>query len=235
MDIIDIILAVLLALATIRLTYLGVQVNPKEKVVFFVIAAAILILIGWQAFRSSQTQDEMQKQISKIEQNTKQAPVVQVTPQINIPPAQIIIPPQLEKSINDLRTKIERPQSDKQQKAAIIKTLCFNEKLDFTERPAIPPSPYNGDRGYATQIEVRPLFGSSQTVIIRINADAVFQLYEEESPEVVATSANGHLPNGRYYHELKLRQGAIDNSPTTFTLLSNSKFNVICIDRIPWS
>jgi hypothetical protein len=110
MDIVDILLAVVLALATIRLTYMGVQVNPKEKVVFFVIAAAILILIGWQAYRSSQSQDVMHTQISTIEQNTKQPPTVQVTPQINVPPAQIIFPPLTvePKTIVDLRQQLNQ-------------------------------------------------------------------------------------------------------------------------------
>jgi hypothetical protein len=142
---------------------------------------------------------------------------------------------ELEQSVNSLRAQAEHIESDKQQKAAFIKKLCFHENLHFWETPAAPPSPYDGNRGYAKQVKVWPRFGSSETVIIRINADAVFQLYEKypEAPEVVTLSGNGPIPSGGYFHEFKLRRGAIKNSPTTITLVNSTSFNVICIDRIP--
>ena len=116
----DIAITILLSLATFRLAYLGVkltmeppestQARKQNRIVFIVLGCVIVGLSAWQAYRSNQTQDEIHTQISSIEQNTKQPPTVQVTPQINIPPAQIIFPPLTvePKTIGDLRQQLNQ-------------------------------------------------------------------------------------------------------------------------------
>jgi hypothetical protein len=67
MDIIvDILIAIALAYATIKLTFMGVQVNPKQKAEFFVIGCAILFLIAWQAYRSADLQSSLKTELSEL-------------------------------------------------------------------------------------------------------------------------------------------------------------------------
>ncbi len=73
MESIDICIAVALALATIRLTFMGIQVNPKEKVGFYIIGVVILFLIAWQSYRNAISQWDMKTQLGIIEQNTNKS------------------------------------------------------------------------------------------------------------------------------------------------------------------
>jgi hypothetical protein len=67
MDIIvDILIAIALAYATIKLTFMGVLVNPKQKAEFIVIGCAILFLIAWQAYRSADLQSSLKTELSEL-------------------------------------------------------------------------------------------------------------------------------------------------------------------------
>ena len=104
----DIVIALLLAFVTAGIAFLGIyltihppqtpSVRSKYLVSFILLAVGAIGLTGWQTYRSATQQNELQAKLDSIEKSTKQPPTVQVTPQINIPPAQVIIPPHKERS-----------------------------------------------------------------------------------------------------------------------------------------
>jgi hypothetical protein len=95
----DIVLAIALAIFTLATAYLGVHVtiHPAEtdkgklayKLAFGVCGLVACVLIGVQSYRNVMAQRALTAQMSRIEGNTKEPPKVQV----NVPPAQIVMPP----------------------------------------------------------------------------------------------------------------------------------------------
>src|SRR4051812_36349816 len=100
---VDIVLAVLLGLLTLITAYLGVHVtlHPAEshheklayKIGFSACGVTACVLIGVQTYRNNAAQQQLQSEIThiqndtgRIERNTEQPPRVQV----NVPPASVV-------------------------------------------------------------------------------------------------------------------------------------------------
>lgn len=92
----DVIIAFSLGVVTVVMGYLGIHLTmnlpespstrTRYRLAFVLLAIVAVGLNVWQTLRNVNSQQQLQTKLNEIERNTKQPPIVQVSPQINIPP-----------------------------------------------------------------------------------------------------------------------------------------------------